>query len=159
MVGLLVKYIRCEVEEEKRAAFSKAQEEWNRLSEVDGFLGQLGGWSESGEAVILGFWESRQAYQHFMEHVHDTIFLENNQGKTYRSIAVTMYEGEVFKQGWLEYIESGGRLYVSETANEESAVTFLNEKRESLNVAFSEMEGASVIELEPKWNVMKKGEN
>jgi len=159
VVGLLFKYIRCEVEEEKRAAFSKVQEEWNRLSEVDGFLGQLGGWSESGEAVILGFWESRQAYQHFMEHVHDTIFLENNQGKTYRSIAVTMYEGEVYKQGWLEYIESAGRLYVSEKANEEFAEIFLNENRESLSITLSEMEDASVIDLEPKWNVMKKGEN
>lgn len=159
MVGLLVKYIRCEVEEEKRAAFSKAQGEWDRLSEVDGFLGQFGGWSGSGEAVILAFWDSRQAYQYFMEHVHDTIFLENNQGKTYRSITVKLYEGEVFKQGWLENIESAGRLYVSETANEESAVTFLNEKRESLSAAFSEMRGASVIDLEPKWNVMKKGGN
>lgn len=159
MEGLLVKYIRCEVEEGKRTAFSKAQGEWDRLSEVDCFLGQFGGWSGSGEAVILGFWESRQAYQHFMEHVHDTIFLENNQGKTYHSITVTLYEGEVFKQGWVENIESAGRLYVSETANEESAVTFLNEKLESLSIAFSEMKGASVIDLEPKWNVMKKGEN
>ncbi|MFE7064713.1 hypothetical protein ACFVAD_21515 [Sutcliffiella sp. NPDC057660] len=48
---------------------------------------------------------------------------------------------------------------MSDTANEESAVTFFNEKRESLSIAFSEMDGASVIDLEPKWNVMKKGEN
>ncbi|WP_417898155.1 YdbC family protein [Bacillus haimaensis] len=159
MIGVLVKYIWCEVEEEKRSAFSKAQEEWDHLAEVEGFLGQFGGWGESGEAVILGFWESRQAYQHFMEYVHDTIFLENNQGKTYRSITVTLYEGEVFKQEWLENSESGGRLYLSGKPNEESAVTFLSEMRESLSVAFSEMEGASVIDLEPKWNVMKKGEN
>lgn len=156
MVGLLVKYIKCEVEEEKKSAFSKAQEEWDRLAEVEGFLGQFGGWSGSGEAVILGSWESREAYQYFMEHVHDTIFLENNQGKTYWSITVTLYEGEVYKQGWIDNIGSAGRLYVSETANEESAVTFLNEKLESLSIAFSEMDGASVIDLEPKWNVMKK---
>jgi hypothetical protein len=158
VVGLLFKYIRCQVEEEKRTAFSKAQEEWDRLSEVDGFLGQFGGWSGSGEAIILAFWESSKAYQHFMEHIHDTIFLENNQWKTYRSITVTLYEGE-FKQGWIDNFESAGRLYMSENANEESAVTFLNEKRESLSVAFSEMEDASLIDLEPKWNIMKRGEN
>jgi hypothetical protein len=158
VVGLLIKYIKCEVEEAKKAAFSKAQEEWVPLSEVGGFLGQFGGWSRNGEAVILGFWESRQAYQHFMEQIHDTIFLENNQGKTYRSITVTLYEGE-FKQDWIDNIGSAGRVYVSETANEESAVIFLNEKRESLSVAFSDMEGARIIDLKPKWNVMKKGEN
>ncbi|MFE7064712.1 YdbC family protein [Sutcliffiella sp. NPDC057660] len=106
MEGLLVKYIKCEVEEEKKSAFSKAQEEWDHLAEVEGFLGQFGGWSGSGEAVIFGFWESREAYQYFMEHVHDTIFLENKQGKTYRSITVTLYEGEVYKQGWIDNIGS-----------------------------------------------------
>lgn len=130
---MLVKYIRCQVEEEQKSAFSKAQEQWGRLSEVDGFLGQYGGWSGSGDAVILGFWESRHAYQNFMEHIHDIIFLENKQGATYRSISVRLYEGEVFKQGWIDNISSAGRLYVGETGNEESAVTFFNEKEESLN--------------------------
>ncbi|MGM0837217.1 MAG: YdbC family protein [Bacillota bacterium] len=152
---MLIKYIKCQVEEESRAEFSKAQEKWSDLAYVEGFIGQLGGWCENGEAVILGFWESSGAYQHFMEHIHDTIFLENNQGNTYRSITVTLYEGALGKRGWLDRAGSAGRLYVSETGQGD-ATTFFNGKGEYLRVSFSQIKDASLIELDPKWNVKKE---
>ncbi|MBM7621933.1 hypothetical protein JOC95_003841 [Bacillus tianshenii] len=152
---MLIKYIKCQVKEERRVDFSRAQEQWSPLADMEGFLGQLGGWSEKGEAVILGFWESSQSYQHFMEHIHDTIFLENNQGKTYRSISVTLYEGEHGKCGWLDRAASTDRLFLSESGQGDVA-TFFNAKGEFLQVSFSEKKDASFIELEPTWKVMKK---
>lgn len=91
---MLIKSIRCQVADEKKESFSRGQTEWQLLSHVDGFLGQVGGWCEQDPnmAWIVAFWESRTAYQHFMKEVHDKIFLESGQGKTYSSIQVDLFE-------------------------------------------------------------------
>ncbi len=85
---MYLKKIVCTVEEEKREAFDQAQCQWAPLSQVPGFLGQVGGWS-GGHAVIFAFWESKEIYRSFMEDVHNQICNQNHQKNTYNSISVT----------------------------------------------------------------------
>lgn len=91
---MLIKSIRCQLEEQKKVLFSKGQTQWEPVSHVKGFLGQLGGWCEQdpNEAWIFAFWENPSAYMHFMKEVHDTIFLDSGQGKTYSAISVDLFE-------------------------------------------------------------------
>ncbi|MCP5061126.1 MAG: DUF4937 domain-containing protein, partial [Ignavibacteriae bacterium] len=58
---MCLKWIVCEVENEFRAAFSKAQEEWVDTKNTKGFIAQIGGWdiNNSNEACILAFWEDQ----------------------------------------------------------------------------------------------------
>ncbi|KGX84936.1 YdbC family protein [Pontibacillus marinus] len=86
---MYIKKIVCTVQEEKREAFDQAQRQWAPLSQVSGFLGQVGGWN-GDDAVIIAFWESKEAYKSFMEDVHDQIFNHNRQKNTYNSISVTL---------------------------------------------------------------------
>ncbi|MBC8105023.1 MAG: DUF4937 domain-containing protein [Anaerolineae bacterium] len=44
---MLLKWIVCEVPSDRRAAFDLAQREWRAIATLDGFCGQLGGWSAS----------------------------------------------------------------------------------------------------------------
>lgn len=87
---MLLKWIRCEVDEEKRATFSAAQEKWRDLKGCSGFLGQIGGWNvaKPQEACILAFWENLDFYQSFMSEKHDEIFERSRQKGTYHSISV-----------------------------------------------------------------------
>jgi heme-degrading monooxygenase HmoA len=87
---MLLKWIRCEVDEEKKAAFSAAQEKWRDLKGCPGFLAQIGGWNvaKSQEACILAFWENLDFYQSFMSDKHDEIFERSRQEGTYHKISV-----------------------------------------------------------------------
>lgn len=87
---MLLKWIVCRVTNEKKIAFSLAQEQWSFLKGAPGFIAQIGGWNliDQNEACIFGLWENTEAYQYFMDHIHDQIFLHNLQDKTYESISV-----------------------------------------------------------------------
>lgn len=89
---MLIKWIVCQVPEEKRADFSRAQESWKDLAGADGFYWQRGGWNRHrpSEACILSCWRDQHAYDQFMASLHDTIFQANHQQQTYESIAVTL---------------------------------------------------------------------
>ncbi len=91
---MLIKSIRCQVEEQKKESFSKGQTQWEPISAVKGFMGQLGGWCEQNpnQAWIIAFWENPSTYQQFMEEVHDRIFLDSGQEKTYTAIHVDFFE-------------------------------------------------------------------
>jgi heme-degrading monooxygenase HmoA len=91
---MLLKWIRCEVEEEKKALFSAAQEKWRDLKGCPGFLGQIGGWNiaKPQEACILVFWENLDFYQSFMSDKHDEIFERSRQEGTYYKISVDIVE-------------------------------------------------------------------
>ncbi len=41
---MIVKWIRCHVNEDNKEKFSTAQFYWSVLKGVDGFIGQVGGW-------------------------------------------------------------------------------------------------------------------
>ncbi|MFI8574857.1 YdbC family protein [Rossellomorea aquimaris] len=94
---MIIKVITCKVSEESKEDFFEEQKIWKALSPQNGFLGQVGGWSnkEPLTACIFAFWENQEAYQYFMDKAHDEILLHSNQSSTYKSIDVTLYEESV----------------------------------------------------------------
>jgi heme-degrading monooxygenase HmoA len=90
---MLIKWIVCNVPENKKVEFSYAQEQWESLNNIDGFLGQIGGWDLNtlSKAGIISFWRDQLSYQLFMEHKHDKIFKANEQKNTYESISVEIF--------------------------------------------------------------------
>lgn len=94
---MIVKWITCAVPGEERAAFAKAQSEWSALASVAGFGGQVGGWNlrDPHQACILALWRDADAYRRFMAEEHDRIVERNGQGRTYSSIAVSLFESVI----------------------------------------------------------------
>ncbi|MGF3105926.1 DUF4937 domain-containing protein [Rossellomorea sp. DUT-2] len=91
---MIIKVITCKVSEECKEDFFEEQKIWEALSPLNGFLGQVGGWSNKEPliACIFAFWENQEANQYFMDNSHDKILLHSNQSSTYKSIAVSLYE-------------------------------------------------------------------
>ncbi|RBP03887.1 YdbC family protein [Rossellomorea aquimaris] len=94
---MIIKAITCKVSEECKEDFFEEQKIWKALSPLNGFLGQVGGWSkkEPLTACIFAFWENQEAYKHFMDDAHDEIFFRSNQSSTYKSIDVSLYEENI----------------------------------------------------------------
>ncbi len=91
--GRILKEILCEVDPALREAFSRAQEAWNALSGVEGFLGQIGGWleEEPNRACILALWSDEPSYRAFLGGVHDAIVSRSSQAATYLRCTVTLH--------------------------------------------------------------------
>lgn len=87
---MLAKMMTCYVHEDQKEVFSYKQQHWAALAQVDGFIGQLGGWNteQQAEAFVLGLWEDEEAYQDFMKHTHDSIFYKSGQKSTYHHLNV-----------------------------------------------------------------------
>ncbi|MBP3038613.1 YdbC family protein [Bacillaceae bacterium Marseille-Q3522] len=120
---MLLKWIKCKVEDNNKQSFSEAQEKWRELHKINGFLGQIGGWDlrKPFEAGILAFWENRDSYQHFMEHHHDYIFHRSNQRSSYLNINVQLYE-KMFSIGpedIVKYLQSGNVLRIADCCVDE----------------------------------------
>lgn len=92
--NVLLKWIDCHVPAERRDAFSRAQEQWDALRDVTGFVGQVGGWQrgEPDRAGILAVWDDRVAHDAFMGEIHDRIVDGSGQAETYDRLAVTLFE-------------------------------------------------------------------
>ncbi|MBB3908408.1 DUF4937 domain-containing protein [Anoxybacillus sp. PDR2] len=90
---MLLKWIKCGVFPEQKRRFSFAQEQWQELKAISGFLQQIGGWNvnDANEAYIFSFWENHSAYEAFMKRDHDEIMAKNNQRGTYHRLAVDLY--------------------------------------------------------------------
>ncbi len=116
--AMLLKWIQCEVDGEKKAAFSAAQEKWRDLKGYPGFLGQIGGWNvaDPQEACILAFWENHDSYQSFMSDQHDEIFARSRQKGTYYKISVDIVEVkqriELNHMSMIEVLQRSKMLYV-----------------------------------------------
>ncbi|HHN78427.1 MAG TPA: DUF4937 domain-containing protein [Phycisphaerales bacterium] len=80
---MLVKLFRCTVDH--REAFARGQAAWRGLVGLTGFIAQCGGWARPGpdRAVIVGFWNDRASYDHFMAIDHDRIYADAAQSGTY----------------------------------------------------------------------------
>ncbi len=89
-----MKFITCVVPRENRSRFSIGQEAWAALADVDGFVAQTGGWScgDDNLAVIVAFWESADAYESFVQEVHDVIFESNGQEGSFGETSVALFE-------------------------------------------------------------------
>jgi heme-degrading monooxygenase HmoA len=112
---LLVKWIKCKVNVEKKTAFSTAQEQWKLVKGTKGFLGQIGGWNSLDplESCILSIWESEESYKEFMTHVHDQIFQNSQQQGTYEQISVSLY-AKIDTLGPADFFQNGQFLQVVE---------------------------------------------
>jgi len=91
---MIIKKILCQVKNDELDAFSKLQAHWQSISTISGFLGQVGGWDIKHKytAHIFSFWENKNAYDYFMKNVHDSIFINSNQLRTYTAIDVELFE-------------------------------------------------------------------
>ncbi|MFS1512657.1 YdbC family protein [Chengkuizengella sp. SCS-71B] len=91
---MLIKWIVCDVPKNKKVDFSNAQEKWGSLANIDGFLGQIGGWdlNTSSRAGIISFWRDQLSYHKFMDQEHDKIFKEGKQKDTYERILIEIYD-------------------------------------------------------------------
>ncbi|WP_169303103.1 YdbC family protein [Thalassotalea mangrovi] len=88
----IIKLIRCNIKKGRERDFSRGQLAWRELSKCDGFEGQLGGWTKSDDAVVLGGWSSQEHVRHFMSSIHDNIYDKSNQSGTYSHCNVQYFE-------------------------------------------------------------------
>jgi heme-degrading monooxygenase HmoA len=180
---MLLKWIRCEVNEEKKAAFSAAQEKWRDLKGCPGFLGQIGGWNAAKpqEACILAFWENLDSYKYFMSDKHDEIFERSKQKGTYHKISVDIVEvkqrtelnhmsmTEVLQKSKILYVVHSGRLTekqtLSDTIKQDKHIlaTFLSENQLAVLCASMELPPSewkntphTKVKLENTWTVVWK---
>ncbi|KON70938.1 hypothetical protein AKG34_20615 [Peribacillus butanolivorans] len=115
---MLIKWIKCQVNEKNKSSFSNAQEGWGELKQVDGFIGQIGGWDKNNpfEAGIISFWRDDRSYQAFMEQQHDEIFEKSNQRNTYSNISVHIYEKmfNISTTDMTDFLSKGSLLRVAD---------------------------------------------
>ncbi len=104
---MIVKLIRCKVSEESKENFSQAQAEWSALADVEGFLGQSGGWDakDSNLAVIVAWWRDQPTYEQFMRVNHGPIFEKSQQADTYQSCEVDGWEAQFDIPGEVENVQ------------------------------------------------------
>lgn len=91
---MIVKLIRCRVEDGAHDRFMSGQQRWRPLAQVQGFVGQIGGWraDDSDEAVIVGLWRDKASYEAFMSDVHDGLFERTGQKGSYASSEVSLWD-------------------------------------------------------------------
>ncbi|MBT2639837.1 YdbC family protein [Bacillus sp. ISL-39] len=161
---MLIKSIRCQVAERKKEFFSKGQTQWEPLSHMKGFLGQLGGWCEkdSNLAWIIAFWENPSAYQQFMKEEHDRIFIDSGQGKTYDAISIDFFEVEYQPQQLASLVEKADVLE-AELLDSTLRISRGNSNEETILTAnASGMSGPPVnrlsdrIQVDEAWRVVRK---
>jgi heme-degrading monooxygenase HmoA len=90
---LIIKRIFCNVKENQKEEFYEQQMQWKPLSNVKGFLGQIGGWNSKEPliACVYSFWNNLTDYNQFMEEEHDQIFRKLGQINSYESIDVSLF--------------------------------------------------------------------
>jgi heme-degrading monooxygenase HmoA len=90
---MIIKLIVCDVEINQKDNFSKGQLAWKKLSNLDGFNGQIGGWNNSAnQAIIIAVWDSVECIDKFMTSSHDKIFSESGQQNTYKRCEINYFE-------------------------------------------------------------------
>ncbi|GMN99370.1 YdbC family protein [Parageobacillus thermoglucosidasius] len=141
---MLLKWIRCEVDEEKKAAFSAAQETWRDLQGYPGFLGQIGGWNAAKpqEAWILAFWENLDFYQSFMSDKHDEILERSKQTGTYQNISVDIVEvkqpAEWYHMNMIEALQNSKMLCVNRLKEKQTLSDRLKQDKHIVAMFLSE---------------------
>jgi hypothetical protein len=165
---MLLKWIICDTDADKKTSFSLAQEEWKTLKRVEGFIAQTGGWcvSEEPKAGILAFWNSETDYQHFMKNRHDKIYEKSNQQQTYTNISVHLYGSidHVTKEELSAILTMSERLYVTAFSGLHRNLGYGNHLKfknltsnHSLVISHHEIDNHTdsvLIQLEPKWTIL-----
>ncbi|MFP7287004.1 YdbC family protein [Shouchella clausii] len=93
---MFIKRITCKVKKEKKDVFSDGQAKWGYLNTLEGFVGQIGGWSDKQEntAYIFSLWQDKKSYFHFMKNEHDKIAFLTGQEGSISSISIDLFEGK-----------------------------------------------------------------
>jgi hypothetical protein len=148
---MLLKWIVCEVPGGRRLAFSQAQEQWRSIATLDGFWGQLGGWSvhDPAHACIAGFWRDQIALERFMQQEHDSIVQRSKQSQTYASIQVSIFDVDAV---------AAPLATITKVRASRQMVEFLNDDRLVLRVALHAASlDADTVLIEPAWTIEPKG--
>ncbi|MFJ4184069.1 DUF4937 domain-containing protein [Kitasatospora sp. NPDC089509] len=83
------KWIDCQVRPDARAAFAAGQRRWSAMADQPGLIGQLGGWSRTGDrALLLALWTDETAYRRFMRERHDEIATGAAQQGSWEAIRI-----------------------------------------------------------------------
>jgi hypothetical protein len=145
---MIIKRISCKVKESKKEAFFDHQKQWQPLSEVKGFLGQLGGWStaEPLTACIYSFWRTQREYDFFMEEIHDGIVDRSGQRGSYESIDVRLFEENLeiagMAAGIPEVVERANYIRAAHSQVKEDAVEHFEEMQRNVwNPGMQKSEG------------------
>lgn len=133
---------------DRRQQFSLAQAAWGQLSTSPGLVAQFGGWDlkNPGTAMIAAFWESAEAYRHFMDHVHDRVTESNRQEETYSSIDVDFFVPRLAMPGvysdWREAWPHAGFMRVADCTVRAGAESRFEQVQEEVWIpAMSRAEG------------------
>jgi len=86
---VFVKWVTCAVDARRRQPFSTAQQRWAMIADQPGLIGQVGGWSLTGDAQILALWTDAEAYTSFMGARHDAVVDAAAQRGTYRPLTTS----------------------------------------------------------------------
>ncbi|PAE88791.1 YdbC family protein [Shouchella clausii] len=91
---MFIKHITCKVKKEKKDVFSNGQAKWGYLKGLEGFVGQIGGWSDKQEntAYIFSLWQDKKDYLHFMKNEHDKVAFLTGQEGSISSIHIELFE-------------------------------------------------------------------
>lgn len=165
---MLIKMIKCEVNEDSKEIFHAAQTKWKELELAGGFAAQWGGWNllNKEEAVIIALWESREAYTLFMTEHHDKIMDTNEQVKTYRKIEVSLWSTDesmdraaIKDAAFTTIIDAGDYNMNGNEKGKAVLMTQLDHRKSSEVIIFkSELEGEiedveTAVKLEKEWTV------
>ncbi|KAB0468668.1 DUF4937 domain-containing protein [Vibrio chagasii] len=88
----ITKLIKCTIKPDRKEQFYRGQLAWSELDSCDGFEGQLGGWTNDEEAVVLGGWKSDEDVVRFMDTIHDSIFEKSKQSDTLSHCQIQYFE-------------------------------------------------------------------
>lgn len=101
---MFIKLIICEVLPDKKQLFSEAQKAWQLCKEANGFIGQVGGWSNvsNNTAILVGFWKNKWALEHFMATLHDQILHQNQQQDTYKNIHIYHFDYKIINKSYIK---------------------------------------------------------
>lgn len=129
---MLLKWIVCACLPKEKEPFSKAQEQWSKLTGASGFQGQFGGW-DGNKACILGLWRDASSYQDFMSALHDDITDSNDQAQSYQSIKVHILKSsEEIGQGFPRDLRGDETLRVACCELREGRFASFKEQQEQL---------------------------
>ncbi|MGG4394826.1 DUF4937 domain-containing protein [Paenibacillus thiaminolyticus] len=138
---MLIKMIKCIVNEDSKAVFHHAQTKWEQLKSVSGFIAQLGGWNQ----------------------IMDT----NNQKKSYEKIEVSLWEtdetihvNDIQALEWLTVLDIGTDQHRVEKSNQKTVfmIQVNQEKASKLLIMQNEFDEhteqvEAQLQLEREWAV------
>ena len=115
---MLLKRIVCNVEPECKQDFFIAQANWQKISQAEGFIAQIGGWNinNNKQACIMAFWQDKNHLDIFMQSIHDEIVAANKQENSYSSIKIDYFESAISHYELLPLINQAGFLETKEIA-------------------------------------------